>query len=121
MLDAALDAVARVASPELAPALPHVVQKGLANARGATQDESLRAIVALQKVAPDATTDALVDGITTSKNARGAFACQGSGDRLRPFQAWLSSHSDRLAASGGQARLGGERRRSKSRGRPRGP
>ena len=32
MLDAALDAVARVASPDLAPALPHVVQKGLANA-----------------------------------------------------------------------------------------
>ena len=35
VLDAALDAVARVAAPELAPALPHVVQKGLANARGA--------------------------------------------------------------------------------------
>ena len=52
VLDAALDAVARVASPELAPALPHVVQKGLANARGATQRRGLRAVVAFQKVAP---------------------------------------------------------------------
>ena len=57
VLDAALDAVARVAAPELAPALPHVVQKGLANARGATGRRGLRAIVALQNVAPDATTD----------------------------------------------------------------
>ena len=55
VLDAALDAVARVASPDLAPALPFVVQKGLANARGATGRRGLRAIVAFQAVAPDAT------------------------------------------------------------------
>ena len=98
VLDAALDAVARVASPDLAPALPHVVQKGLANARGATGRRGLRAIVALQNVAPDATTDALVDGITTSKNARGPSACaKALTTECAPSKAWLSANAERLA------------------------
>ncbi|CAH0369443.1 unnamed protein product [Pelagomonas calceolata] len=100
VLDAALDAVARVAAPELAPALPYVVQKGLANARGATQRRGLRAVVALQQVAPSETTDALVDGITTSKNARGPSACaKALTTECAPSTAWLSSHSDRLATA----------------------
>ena len=98
VLDAALDAVARVASPELAPALPYVVQKGLANARGATQRRGLRAVVAFQKVAPSETTDALVDGITTSRNARGPAACaKALTTECAPTKAWLSSNGDRLA------------------------
>ncbi len=98
VLDAALDAVARVASPDLAPALPHVVQKGLANARGATQRRGLRAVVALQQVAPNETTDALVDGITTSKNARGPSACaKALTTDCAPSKAWLSSNAERLA------------------------
>ena len=98
VLDAALDAVARVAAPELAPALPHVVQKGLANARGATQRRGLRAVVALQQVAPNETTDALVEGITTSRNARGPAACaRALATDCAPSKAWLSSNGDRLA------------------------
>ena len=121
VLDAALDAVARVAAPELAPALPHVVQKGLANARGATQRRGLRAVVALQQVAPNETTDALVDRHHDVEERAWAFCLrEGSDDGVRPFQG-VARFTFRPPGDGrGQARLGGKRRRSKSRGRPRG-
>ena len=68
VLDAA-PAVARVASPELAPALPMSCRRASNAAARPPQRRGLRAVVAFRR-SPSETTDALVDGITTSKNAR---------------------------------------------------
>ena len=100
VLDAALDAIARLASSDLAPVLPHVIQKGLANARGATGRRGLKAVRAMMAAAPDATTDALVDGLAASKNARGPAACAKTlTTECPPRDAWLADNGDRLAAA----------------------
>ena len=99
VLDAALDAVARVASPELAPALPHRPEGPRERPRGATQRRGLRAVVALQQVAPNLKRRTPSSTASRRRRTRVGLCLREGSDGVRAFQGVALFNSDRLATA----------------------